>query len=211
MLITLPDSDLTTSYLSAWSEEIITIAEKNGIKSIPLRGHRATQSHVDKTIRSKNPSFLVFNGHGSDTSICGQNDKPLITLGENENLLDSKIVHAVSCNSAKKLGKECKAKVFVGYDSIFWLYMDGNKTSKPLKDMKVKPILESALEAPKQIVKRKTAGEAYEKSQEKYQKHINELTLSSSKHTAEELQVILPFLHWNKNCQILHGDPSARI
>lgn len=132
-------------------------------------------------------------------------------MGKNDDLLDSKIVHVVSCDSAKKLGKKSKARVFIGYDNIFWLYMDGSKTSRPLEDMKAKPILESALEAPKQIAKRKSAGKAYEKSQEMYQKHIDRLTLSSSEHTSEELQIILPFLNWNKNCQKIYGDRSAEM
>ena len=211
MLITLPDFDLTTSYVSAWSEDIISIAEKNGIKPVTIRGKNVTESHVIKIIKSKNPSFLAFNGHGSDICIAGHDNEPLITLGENESQLDSRIVHSLTCSSAARLGKECNAKAFIGYDSIFWLYMDRSKTARPLDDMKAKPILESALEAPKQIVKRKTAGEAFRKSQEKYKKFIDELTLSSSKHTAEELQVILPFLHANKNCQRMYGEKSARM
>lgn len=211
MLITLPDSDLTTFYISAWSEPIIELARKNGIKPTPLRGKNVTSWSVEQNIDSKNPNFLAFNGHGSEVSICGQDDKPLITLGSNEHLLDSRIVHALSCSCAKELGRRSKAKAFIGYDDWFWLYFDGNKTAKPLEDSKVKPIMESALEAPKQIVKRKTVQEAYEESQKMYQKNIDELTISSSKHTAEEIQVILPFLDWNKKCQKLYGDPNAKI
>lgn len=211
MLITLPDHDITTFYLSKWSEEIIKIAEKNGMNITLINGPKVNVSYVTRMINTKEPSILLFNAHGSDTTIGGQNNEPIIELGKNDKLLNSKMVHVVSCNSARKLGKKCGAKSFIGYDDIFWLYMDGNKTNKPLKDEKVKPILESALEAPKQIIKRKSAGEAYEKSQKMYQKNIDELTLSSSKHTAEELQVILPFLHWNKDCQKLYGDPNARI
>lgn len=211
MLITLPDSNLTTCYLSAWSEQIVELAHKNGITPIPIRSKNVTFWCIKQNIESKNPNFLVFNGHGSEISICGQDNRPLITLGENEYLLDSKIVHALSCSCAKELGKKSKAKAFIGYDDLFWLYFDGNKTTTPLKDARVKPILESALEAPKQLVKGKTAKEAYEKSQEMYQKNIDELTLSSSKHTSDEIQVILPFLHWNKNCQRLFGDPNAKV
>lgn len=211
MLITLPDFDITTSYVSVWSEEIIRIAERNGIKVIPIRGDGITKSHVTSDIESKNPSFMAFNGHGSDICIAGQHNEPIITLGENESLLESKIVHSLTCNSAGKLGKVCRARAFIGYDSIFWLYMDGSKTAKPLNDIKAKPILESALEVPKQIAKGESAGEAYRKSQERYQKFIDNLTLSSSEHTSEELQVILPFLHANKGCQRMFGDKNARI
>ena len=211
MLITLPDFDITTSYVSVWSEDIIRIAEKNGIDVVPVRGDRVTKSHITSDIESKNPSFMAFNGHGSEVCIAGQNNEPLITLGENDRLLDSRIVHALTCSSAYKLGKKCKAKAFIGYDGIFWLYMDGNRVSRPLSDMKVKPILESALEAPRQIAKGESAGNAFAKSQETYKKFIDHMTLSSSEHTAEELQVILPFLHSNKGCQRIFGDREARI
>jgi len=211
MLITLPDFDETTSYLSAWSEDIIRTAERNNIRPIPIRGRKVTRSRVEAALKKHNPSFICFNGHGSDIAVGGHDNEPLITLGKNDSLLDSKIVHALSCSAARELGKNCKACAFIGYDGIFWLYMDGNKVTRPLQDRKVKPILESALEAPKQIVKRKTAGEAFEKSQEKYQKFIDELTLSSSKHTADELQVVLPFLHANKNYQRMFGDKNARV
>jgi len=211
MLITLPDFDVTTSYVSAWSEEIIKIAEKNGVKAIPIRGSGVTKSHVASDISSNNPSFIAFNGHGSEDCIAGQNNEPLITLGDNDKLLDSRIVHALACSSASELGKKCKAKAFIGYDGIFWLYMDRNSVSRPLSDMKAKPILESALETPRQIAKGESAGNAYAKSQETYQRFIDHMTLSSSVHTAEELQVILPFLHGNKGCQRIFGDRNARI
>jgi hypothetical protein len=211
MLITLPDFDVTVSYVSAWSEEIIRTAEKNGIKTVPVRGDGVTRSHVTSDIKSKNPSFIAFNGHGSETCIAGQNNEPLITLGENDRLLDSRIIHALTCSSASGLGRGCKASAFIGYDGIFWLYMDNNKISRPLSDMKVRPILESAMEAPRQIAKGESAGNAYAKSQETYQRFIDHMTLSSSEHTAEELQVILPFLHSNKGCQKIFGDREARI
>jgi len=211
MLITLPNFDITTSYVSAWSEEIIDVAEKNGVEAIPIRGNGVTKSHVTNDMESKNTSFVAFNGHGSETCIAGQNNEPLITLGENERLLDSKIVHALTCSSASELGRNCKARAFIGYDGIFWLYMDGNKVSRPLSDAKARPILESALEAPKQIAKGESSGSAFGKSQEAYRKFIERMTLSSSEYTAEELQVILPFLHANKSCQKIFGDMNAKI
>ncbi len=211
MLITLPKFDPTSCCVSAWSEEIIKIAERNGINTIPIREKNVTKSCIESNIKSKNPRFLAFNGHGTDTIIAGHDNEPLITLGENDNLLESRIIHSFTCNSAKKLGRECNSDAFIGYDDIFWLYMDGNKTANPLKDEFARPFMESALEAPKQLAKRKTAGEAYDESQNKYQEWIDEFTRGSSKHTAEELQVILPFLHFNKNCQAIHGSRNARV
>ena len=204
MLLTLPKHDEITKCISVWSEDVIKTAERNGFKITDIREKGVTKSKIEYNIKSKNPKLLLFNGHGRDDVIAGHDNKPIIILGENDDLLNSKIVHSFSCSSAKELGKKCKAEAFIGYDDLFWLYMDGNNLSNPLKDKKVRPFMESAIEAPKQLAKRKTAKEAYEKSQKKYQKWIDELTLSSSKHTSEELQVILPLLQFNKNCQVIH-------
>lgn len=53
MLITLPDFDITTKYLSAWSKEIINIAERNGIKPIVINSEKVNLSHVTKNIKTK--------------------------------------------------------------------------------------------------------------------------------------------------------------
>jgi hypothetical protein len=211
MLITLPDSDITIKYASTWSEKIIKTAEKNGINPIPIRDKNVTRTHVEKDIKSKNPRFLVFNGHGSDDSIFGQNDETLIKVGKNEKLLKSRIVHSFTCNSAKELGRKCGAEAFIGYDNYFIFFMDKFSLNHPLEDKLAGPVMECAIEVPLQIVKGKTAGEAYAKSQEMYEKWINEYTISSSHYTTEELQLILPCLYWNKSCQKLHGNPDAKF
>ena len=91
------------------------------------------------------------------------------------------------------------------------LCMYRHSTNRPLEDKLATPIMECAMEAPKQIAKKKTVKEAYGKSQDKYKEWIDEYTLSSSKYTTEELQVILPCLMWNKSCQVLYGDENARL
>lgn len=210
MLITLPDYDITTYYLSAWSKRIIRVAKKNDLEPVILEGENATRSSVASNIGSKNPKFLAFNGHGSDKSIEGHNGETLIELGENHKLLKDRIVHSISCSSGRKLGKNCGAKAFIGYNDVFWLPMYRFSTASPLEDKLATPVMKSALEAPVQLAKRKDAKTAYEKSQETYKKWINEYTDSSSEYTTEELQIILPCLHWNMVVQSLEGDPKAK-
>lgn len=206
MLITLPDSPPELKYLSKWSEYLIKTAEKNGISVIHVRGNNVNKSHITNDINSKNPRFINFNGHGSETRVCGQNNEVLICLGENDKLLKNRIVHSLTCESAAKLGIECKAKAYLGYNGLFFFCMDGNSLTRPLEDRFATPILDSAFELPIQIVKGKTAGEAFGMSQKKYQGLIDEYTVSESKYTAEELQFILPYLCWDIVNQINKQD-----
>lgn len=211
MLITMPEHDLATKYASEWSESVIEIAERNGIKPTVLRGKSVTRNKVQHAIQTKNPSFIAFNGHGSEDTIAGHDFEPLIVYGENDSLLKGRILHVFTCGSGKVLGLSCGAKAFIGYNDWFFLCMDAHSTNRPLEDKLAAPIMECATEAPKQIAKKKTAKEAFDKSQEKYQKWIDEYTISSSKYTTQELQLILPCLMWNKNCQVLYGDHNARL
>lgn len=119
MLITLPNSDIVTYYLSAWSKKITKIAHKNRFKPTVLEGDNVTKSNIIKNIESKDPCFIAFNGHGSPISIAGQDDEVLIELGVNDELLEDKIVHLISCSSGKKLGSKCDANAFIGYDDVF--------------------------------------------------------------------------------------------
>src|SRR3989338_3936267 len=124
MLVTMPDHDLATKYSSAWSQEIIDIAERNGIKPTLIKGKSVDRSHVENAIVSKNPNFIVFNGHGSEDTIAGHDFEPVIIFGKNHYLPKNRIIHAFTCGSGKVLGKNCDAKAFIGYDDLFFLCMD---------------------------------------------------------------------------------------
>lgn len=128
----------------------------------------------------------------------------LIVLGENDYLLNGKIVHALACDAGMTLGKECKAKAFIGYVGKFWLCLDRFSLSRPLEDRFATPVMISALEAPRQLLKGKEPKEAFEASQKIYDKWIDEYAHSESKYTTEELELILPVLHINKSLQVLH-------
>ena len=211
MLVTLPEHDLATKYASAWSQQIINTAERNGIQIITVKGRSVTKSNVVNAIENKDPDSIIFNGHGSESIIAGHNLEPIIIFGENHHLLKNKIVHAFTCGSGKVLGKECEAKAFIGYNDWFFLCMDKSSTNRPLEDRFATPLMECALEAPIQLAKKQTARESFDKSQAKYQNWIDEYTASSSKYTTEELQLILPCLLWNKSCQALYGNEEAKL
>lgn len=99
VLISRPKFDETTTYLYTWASKVIAFLKRSYFRVIDLKDEKANKKNVENALIKKNPAFVIFNGHGSQTEICGNNNEVLI------NLLKSKIVHSISCNSAKKLGK----------------------------------------------------------------------------------------------------------
>ncbi len=71
MLITRPNHDTTTAYLSKWSEHLINAAKKRGIPCSDFKGQKAAREEVEKFLAKQNPALVVLNGHGSDDAVCG--------------------------------------------------------------------------------------------------------------------------------------------
>ena len=214
VLITLPNHDWATNCISSWNKEILMpIIKKKNINHVTIESDGITEFHVTRVIEKKNPRFLVFNGHGSldGKSICGHDNEPIISLGVNDHLLDSKIVHSFTCCSAKNLGEKSNAEAFIGYKDVFLFWMHRTTTMRPIKDKLAAPQMKSAVVAPFEILKGKSVDEAYQISQRKYQKMIDEYMWNSDKYTTEEMQRVLPFLIWNKQNQKLIGNKNAKI
>ncbi len=212
ILLTLPDYDATTHCVSEWNKNtLIPIINRNSLSHKIISNYRVNESHVSYTIKKENPRFLIFNGHGADDCICGHNDEVIIKLGNNDNLLDSRIVHSFTCSSSSKLGRNSKADVFIGYDDVFVFWLDGATTTKPLKDRFATPQMRSALIVPEELLKGRTAKEAYDASQKVYSDFIDEYKWNSHKYTTEEIQKILPLLMWNKMNQKIIGNKNSKF
>ena len=210
MLITRPNYDITTSYLFEWSKKIIKTAEKKGIKCIDLKDDRTNKKEFENLIKKSDPNLVVFNGHGNDDRILGQDGKSLIKYRENHELLGSKIVYARSCKSAKKLGKECVksgTKVYIGYDEDFIFSFNKSKTTNPLKDDMAKPFFESSNIIPISIIKGNTVRESIYKSQKTFEKWIDYYKT----HYTIESQHIMFFLRWDMIVQKALGNLEACI
>jgi len=156
LLITRPEHDDTTLYLSHWSKQAIEQAESKGMRVLDLHKNRANKSEVVSMLSKQKPELVIFNGHGGDNVVGGDKNEPLIVAGENENLLKEKITYAISCKSAKKLGPksvDSGAKAYIGYDDDFIFFYDPNKMTHPLKDETAKLFLEPSNELIISLVK----------------------------------------------------------
>lgn len=210
-LITRPDYDPVTKYLSYWSESIVEVAKNKGRKTVDLKGQKVTKDELTGRIAKLNPSLVVLNGHGSENSIVGQNDETLIEVGDNEHILHSRITYAVSCRCGKNLGPksvEAGNSTFIGYDDDFVFMSDRKYLSRPLKDKMAQPFMEASNRVPISLLKGHKASDASRQSKEMFEKSYK--TLSSSSSDPNSLQAA-HFLWWDMMHQVCLGNGNATI
>lgn len=173
VLVSSPESDNITRYLHAWTKELIKNYE-NKHDFVHLEGEEANQEHFCGLLRKGYADIVLINGHGSDSLITGHNQEVLISP-ENVSLLKGKIVHALSCKTAKKLGglaMMAGAKGYVGYDENFVLIMREGGLSNPLEDDLAQLFLKPAFTAPKSLMNNKTPLESVELAKNAYKRSI---------------------------------------
>jgi len=212
ILITRPSHDITTAYLCEWSEKIIDFAKSKGMEVIDLPREKANRKDFLGKLKKFNPKIVFFNGHGSDSAICGHGmDEVLIKINKDEGLFGSKIIYSRSCDSGKKLGKfivdKNPSSAFIGYENKFLFSFDPTRTANPLKDELAKPFLEPSNLIVSSLIKGNSAEDAHRRSQDAFQKKIDffetQLTL--------EAPHISFFLKWDKFFQKVHGNLNASI
>lgn len=210
-LITRPDYDPATKYLSHWSEEIIDVAKSKGRKTVDLKGDKVTKDGLTGRISKLNPSLVVLNGHGSEDSIAGQNDEILIKVGDNEHILHSRVTYAVSCKCGKNLGPKSVAdgnSTFIGYDDDFVFTSDRKYLSRPREDGRAQPFMEASNHVPISLLKGHKALDASTRSKEMFEKSYKKLLSSNSDPNALQ---DARFLWWNMMHQVCLGKVNSTI
>ncbi len=208
LLITRPEHDDGTTYLSKWSKKIIDLAEGRSIKVIDLHRERANRDTVIGILEKRGPKLIVLNGHGSDNSVHGHNDEVILKEGDAKAVKD-KIIYARSCRSAKSLGKNSIAQgalAYLGYKEDFIMYTDETNAGKPLEDKTAELFLEPSNYIPVSLVKGHAAGDANNRSKAKFRKNIERLVIegpSSDNYNA------ISFLLWDMNNQVCLGNENA--
>jgi len=210
-LITRPNHDKVTSYLFMWSKEILEESYPVMPIFLDLRGSDANREKVESYLKKQNPEFVLFNGHGTDSCICGFKDEMLIESKRNEELLKGRIVYSLSCSSAKVLGKDAIEKgteAFIGYDNAFMLYTDSERETTPLKDNIAGSFLRSSNRLSISLLKGKTAEEASNRSKEEFGKEIRKYLALNPIEGADRIAVALL---WDMNNQVVLGNEKASI
>ena len=168
LLITCPEHDDATAYLSYFSKKIIEESEKKLIKVKRIGEKDLNMDNFSDILKQLDYRLIVLNGHGSYDFIFGHKKNVIVQVGKNEFLLKERIVYARSCNAGGKLGPECMKNsrngCFIGYELPFIFFMDSKWTTKPNNDKIAKLFLEPSNLVPISIIKGRTAFEAHDNS-----------------------------------------------
>ncbi|OGL73333.1 hypothetical protein A3E39_00085 [Candidatus Uhrbacteria bacterium RIFCSPHIGHO2_12_FULL_60_25] len=197
MLVTRPNHDPATRYLSAWSLTLISEAKAKNIEVLDLTAHKAIRIHFEGRMKKKSPSFVLLNGHGSEETVTGQNNEVLVRAGENAQMLAGKVTYAVSCDSAARLGKEVGAipdSVYIGYEKEFAFLQSHGYFGRPSSDPLAKPFMEFSNQVVRGLLKGHEAGKSVERAKEVGRAELNTLLSSSSDPNA---QMAAAFLSWD--------------
>jgi len=208
ILITLPRHEYTVDYLSVSSKNILKEAIKKNIKVKELKNKKANRKEFESFIKSLNYKLIILNGHGSEDTISGHKNIPIIKKGINDSLLKERITYARSCWAGAKLGqcmKNDKKGCFIGYNLPFMFYIDDTWRANPQKDRIAPIFLEPSNLVPISLIKGNTSFQAHEKSKKQMLKNIKKILREGSKESllfAEKL--------WNNyTAQVLIGNKSA--
>ena len=209
MILSLPNSDLVTQYISHYSSFVEKEAENKNIPIKKLCAEEANMKEFNKVVTKLNYSFIFINGHGSESEIFGQRE-PLLKTGINHELMKDRVVYARSCNSALVLGKACVENskgCYIGYNLPFQFYNDENWSGNPEKDPLAGLFIEPSNLIPISLIKGNSAEFADENSKQIILKRINK-TLKEKSEGAFEISLAL----WNNYFgQVILGNKKARL
>lgn len=218
LLLTRPDHDYATRYLSAWSERFFKLAKEKKYSTVDLKystvdlkRERANRKEFESILSKRNPDFVVINGHGGDDVVMGYENKPLIISGVNSLLLKGKITYAISCRSARVLGKEVGRNshtAYIGYQEDFILvYLERFRT-RPNEDTLAGLFLDPSNIVVTTLLKGHPAKEAVTRAKKEFLRNIQRL-LTSTTSTEEASNV--RFLLWNMQNLVVHGDTEKSL
>lgn len=210
LIVTLPKFDLVTEYLSQFSEEVIEEADKIGVGCKSLKHKEANKMEFEKVLRNLDYNLIFFNGHGSPDSIMGYNNEVIIKMGQNEEILNDRIIYARACEAGESLGKfyeSGKKGCFIGYDLKFEFWADKNWDSVPLKDEKAQLFLGPSNRVPISLLKGHSTQEAHEIGKKYLLKSIRRIL----KNPTEDSFLLISSLWNNFNGQVIYGNPEAKI
>lgn len=211
MIVTRPQYDITTKYLSVWAVEVINFAKGKRVEVIDLFKDKANKKDFIGRVKKLQPDVIFLNGHGNDDCITGHDNEKLVEAGDNHDILHGAITYALSCNSGKILGSkvaENNEATYIGYEDKFIFVADGNYLSRPQDDPMTKPFMEASNQVMISLLKGNRAQEASEKSKNKFKEHF--MKLSSSKADSDSLQVA-QCLWWNMRNQVCLGNLNAKL
>ena len=200
-IITRPEHDKITKYLSEWNEEIIAEAKKRGILIKDLAAKKANRAAFESFVIKQNPELVFLNGHGDSETVKGHKNEPLVKCNDNEKVLNDKTVYALACDSASKLGISAinkGTKAYIGYTDPFSFLTNKNKECRPKDDELANVFKEASNQVSLALLRGKTPKEAYDLSQSKFRELMQRFSASDAAPEAREVRF---WLFWDMQAQ----------
>lgn len=200
ILFTRPNYDTPTSVLHYFSGELIkNIDDVREYNIIDLEGVKATKKNFESAIIKNNPKLVILNGHGSKSAIFGNNEE--ILNKDNVNLLKSKIIYAVACDSSEELGEIAinigKADAYIGYEAYFMVVIDPTRSSIPSKDKNLKVFIKPYATLILSLISGLPVDEAITRTRNVLKSLIREYGVSSIKDRYGDAPLIRFGLYWD--------------
>lgn len=210
IIVTMPRYDDVTEYFSQFSKEIVKEAKKEGLLHRELIDKEVTKEQFETTTKNLPYSLVILNGHGTDKEVLGQDGKPLVSEGVNEDLLAGRITYARACEAGASLGKSIvknKNTCFIGYELPFQFYADATRATNPLKDNTAKLFLEPSNSVSIALINGRSATGADEISKRMMLKNLNKVLRNIDKESLAVAEAL-----WNNyDGQVVLGDKDAFI
>lgn len=209
MIVIRTRHDIQTSYLYAYSEELIEDAKNKGFKVVKIEGDEISEENLRSRIKNKKPTFIFFNGHGSSNSLFDNMGNEFINV-ESADVFKETVTYTIACSCLENLGSAAVDKgcfAFIGYKKPFWIARDHKYESTPLKDKIAKPIIECSNIIVKSLIKGNTVEESIRKSHEKAADNIIKLIYSNEPLAPASLQALVA----NDTALSFKGEGYAKI
>ena len=211
LIITMPRYDDVTEYFSQFSKEILKEAKEEGFPVKSLVDKEAVKSSFELVAESFPYTLTILNGHGNAKEIFGQDKKPIIAEGINDQLLAGKITYARACESGASLGKSVvllnKEGCFIGYELPFQFYGDITWATNPIKDNTARIFLDPSNAIPIALIKGKNANQAHENGKRMMLKNLNKALRNADKDSLAIAEAL-----WNNyDGQVLLGNAEAKL
>ncbi|MFH1439184.1 MAG: hypothetical protein ABIG89_01360 [Candidatus Woesearchaeota archaeon] len=209
VLFVRPSHDDVTSYLYHYSKELLEDSKFKGFRTINKEKGDANKKVIIPIIEKNNPNFIMFNGHGNTSLICGHNDEFLVKRKFNHDLLKKRITYSLTCSSAAELGKEIgdDNSTFIGYIDDFALGMDIQCQTTIHRDKRARLFLDPSNLLVKSLLKGNPAEQAVKKAKESMRKNIFKLRTDPF----PDAKDYIPYLFNNYMILKVLGNNKAKI
>ncbi len=197
ILVTRPNHDRMTRYLSAWAGKFMDEAAAKGHTVHTLKDKKVTKTNFESMVAKVRPEVIFINGHGGEDRIGGHDNEVILDADSCSITVGAK-VYALSCKTAVSLGPDAMASgaaAYIGYAQDFMLVSQPQNTHQPLEDETAALFLEPSNQIVGALAKGHDAKTAVAKGMAAYSRSIQK-ALNSDIQSDDDKYI--SFLLWDR-------------